>query len=250
MIYSTKSPHIGSSFSMVELLVALYWKILNLKEGKLTDPNRDKMLLSKGHGCAALYAVLAKRGFIDKKEFEGFAKDSCSLGQHPNRDIKSGIEITSGSLGHGLSIGNGMALAAKNDNSDSRIFVFMGDGELNEGSVWEAALFAGHHNLDNLIAVIDRNKLQALGSSSDIMNLSPLSDKWKAFGWGVKTVNGHDIDEIIAALESVPFEEGKPSCLIADTVKGKGVSFMENNFKWHDKCPDEKEYQAALEELK
>jgi transketolase len=249
MIYRTKSPHIGSSFSMVELLIVLYFKILSIEPGKSTHPNRDRFLLSKGHGCPALYAVLAKRGFLSKEELNKFAVDGSILGQHPNRNLKQGIEITAGSLGHGLSQANGMALAAKYDQAKYRIFVFLGDGELNEGSVWEAALFASHHQLDNLIAIIDRNRLQALGKESEILNLEPLAEKWRSFNWAVKEIDGHNFAEIIAAFSKIPLEKGKPTCIIAQTIKGKGVSFMENNPLWHDKYPDEAEYQKAKQEL-
>jgi len=240
MIYRTKSPHIGSSFSMVELLIALYYGIFKEK---------DRFLLSKGHGCPAFFAVLAKKGLLKKEELDSFAEDGACLGQHPNRDISKGIEITSGSLGHGLSLGSGMALAEKYDKSEHRVFVFLGDGELNEGSVWEAALFAGHHKLDNLTAIIDRNRFQALGAGVDIMNLEPLAGKWISFGWAAKEINGHNFKEIFETLEKLPLEKGKPNCIIANTIKGKGVSFMENDFRWHDKCPNEEEYQRALEEL-
>ncbi|MFH1509918.1 MAG: transketolase [Candidatus Nealsonbacteria bacterium] len=249
MIYKTKSPHIGSSLSMVDIFVALYSNILNINPENPSDKNRDRLLLSKGHGCATLFAVLAKKGFINKEDLDSFAKDGSFLGQHPNMDIKKGIELTSGSLGHGLSIGAGIALAGKYDKEKYRTFVYLGDGEINEGSVWEAALFASHYGLDNLIAIIDRNKLQALGKGEDIMNLEPLADKWKSFGWGVKEIDGHNIEEIVSVLESIPFETGKPTCIIANTVKGKGFSFMENDFRWHDKCPNEEEYQKALKEL-
>jgi transketolase len=244
MIYRTRSPHIGSSLSMVDIFVALYFGVLkNLDDFE----DRDRLLLSKGHGCATLFSVLCKKGLISKEELDSFAKDGGCLGQHPNRNIKKGIEITSGSLGHGLSIGAGMALAAKYDKKDYRIFVYMGDGELNEGSVWEAALFSAHHKLDNLIAIVDRNRLQALGQGKDIMNLDPLADKWKSFGWAVKEIDGHNMEEITESLSG--FEKGKPACIIVNTVKGKGVSFMENDYRWHDKCPDETEYQKALKEL-
>ena len=250
IIYRTKSPHIGSSLSMVELLVVLYFRILSLDPGKPSDKNRDRFLLSKGHGCPALFAILAKKGFLTKEDLDGFALNGDCLGQHPNRDVGKGIEITSGSLGHGLSQGSGMALAGKYDKANYRVFAFLGDGELNEGSVWEAALFASHHKLDNLVVIIDRNRLQALGSGSEIMNLEPLAEKWASFGWAVKEIDGHNFEEIIGALEKIPLEKGKPTCIIANTTKGKGISFMENDFRWHDKFPDEKEYQKALEELK
>jgi transketolase len=249
MIYRTKSPHIGSSFSMVELLVALYFKILRVNPKNPEDPNRDRFLLSKGHGVPALYPVLAERGFIKKEILEDFARDGGTLEQHPTRNLSQGIEITSGSLGHGLSIGVGMALAGKYDKEDYRIFTFLSDGELEEGSSWEAIMFASHHQLDNLIAIVDYNKLQAMGKVSEIINLEPLSERWQSFGWEVREIDGHNFEEIFSTLEILPFKKGKPSCLIAHTIKGKGVSFMEGDPRWHDKYPDEEEYKKALAEL-
>jgi len=249
MIYRTRSPHIGSSLSMVELFTVLYFKVLSLNSNNPKDENRDRFILSKGHGCATLFAVLARKGFLKEEEVKSFAVDGGCLGQHPNRDVEKGIEITSGSLGHGLSVSAGMALAGKYDDAEYRVFAFLGDGELNEGTVWEGALFASHNKLDNLTVIIDRNRLQALGEGERIMSLEPLADKWKAFGWGVREIDGHNFEEIIKSLESIPFEKGKPSCIIANTIKGKGISFMENDFRWHDKCPDEAEYQKALKEL-
>ncbi|MFH1181034.1 MAG: transketolase [bacterium] len=250
ILYRTKSPHIGSCFSMVELLTALYFKILKIDPKNPADPNRDRFVLSKGHGAPALYAVLAKRGFIGKEALAGFAKDGGTLEQHPNRNVSQGIEITSGSLGHGLSIAAGMALAGKYDKANWRVFAFSSDGDLEEGSSWEAIMFAGHHKLDNLIAIVDYNKLTAMGRIKEILDLDPLAEKWRAFDWEVKEVDGHNMEEIINALENIPFKNGKPSCLISHTIKGKGVSFMENDPKWHDKCPDEQEYEKAAEELK
>jgi len=250
MIYRTKSPHIGSSLSMVDLFTVLYFKILSLDSKNPKNENRDRFVLSKGHGCATLFAVLGKKGFLEEEEIKTFAQDGGCLGQHPNRDIEKGIEITSGSLGHGLSVSAGMALAGKYNNANYRVFAFLGDGELDEGTVWEGALFSSHHKLDNLTVIIDRNRLQALGEGEKIINLEPLAEKWESFGFRVKEIDGHNFEEIIKSLESVPFEKGKPSCIIANTIKGKGISFMENDFRWHDKCPDEMEYQKALEELK
>jgi len=250
MIYRTKSPHIGCSFSMVEILVALYFKILLIDPKNPEDPNRDKFLLSKGHGCPALYPVLAERGFFDKELLEKFAINGGALEGHPTRNISQGIEMSSGSVGHGLSIGAGMSLAAKYDKKNYRIFVFLGDGELDEGTNWEAIMFAAHHQLDNLVAIIDRNQLQILGRTSEVLDLEPLNEKWNSFGWAVREIDGHNFKEIFNALEKIPFQSGKPSCIIAQTVKGKGVSFMENELRWHDKCPNDEEYKKALEELK
>ena len=250
MIYRTKSPHIGCSFSMVEILVALYFKILKVDPKNPADPNRDRFILSKGHGVAALYPVLAEKGFFSKKVLEGFAIDNGTLEQHPTRKVSFGIETSSGSVGHGLSLGLGMALEAKYEKRPTRTFVFLGDGELNEGSNWEAIVFASHHKLDNLTAIVDRNKCQILGRTNEVLELEPLAEKWRSFGWAIKEIDGHNFKEIFSALENIPFEIGKPSCVIANTVKGKGVSFMENELRWHDKYPDEEEYKKASAELR
>ncbi len=249
IIYQTRSPHIGSCFSMVEILVALYFRILSVFPENANNPNRDRFILSKGHGCPALCAVLAKKGILSKKVFDLISKDGGLIGTHPDRNVEQGIEITSGSLGHGLSLGVGMALAAKNDKKNYRVFVFLGDGELEEGSNWEAIMFAAHHKLDNLIAIVDYNKLQILGRVSDVMKLEPLRDKWRSFGWEVKEVNGHNFKKLLSVFKKIPFKSEKPSVVIANTIKGKGVSFMENELRWHDRCPNDEEYKKALEEI-
>jgi transketolase len=249
MIYSTKSPHLGPSFSIVEILVALYFRCLKISPQNCRDKNRDRFILSKGHGCPALYAVLCQRGFFTEKTLKGFAIDNGTLEQHPSRNILKGIEVSTGSLGHGLSIGAGMAIAAKFDKAKYRIFVLLSDGELNEGSTWEAAMFAAHRGLDNLIAIVDYNKMQATGKTEEIVSLEPLTDKWCAFGWEIKEIEGHNFVQIINALEDIPFKMNKPSVVIAHTVKGKGVSFMQDSLLWHYRCPDKEEYQKALKEL-
>ncbi len=250
IIHKSKSPHIGSSFSTVEILTALYFRILKIDPENPTDENRDRFIMSKGHGCPALYATLSHRGFFSREILEGFAIDGGTLEQHPTRNLAWGIEVSTGSLGHGLSIGVGMALGAKNKKQGYRTFVLMSDGECNEGSVWEAAMFAPKYRLDNLIAVIDYNKLQALGRTAETVQFEPFADKWKSFGWAVREIDGHDVDEIVRILSSVPFEEGKPSVIITHTIKGKGVSFMEDKLLWHYKTPDEGELNKALEELR
>ena len=193
--------------------------------------------------------MLHRRGFIDDQVVEGFAKDGGTLEQHPNRKLEWGIECSTGSLGHGLSVGAGMALAAKRDRRDSRVFVLLSDGETNEGSTWEAAMFAAQHKLDNLVAVIDYNKMQALGQTEEIIHLDPYAEKWESFGWSPVEVNGHDIGDLTKAFDRVPFSTGKPSCVIAHTVKGKGVCFMEGNLLWHYRCPDPEEFEKAVCEL-
>lgn len=247
MIHRTKSPHIGSSFSSIEILVALFNNELNLSNNKLDDPERDRFIMSKGHACAALYATLAEFNFFDKEDLGQFAIDDGIFERHSNIDLKRGIEVSAGSLGHGLSIGTGMALAARMDRRLYKTCVLMSDGELNEGSVWEAVMFAGHHKLSNLVALVDANRIQALGFTKDIIDLEPLVDKWSAFGWHAKEVDGHSFQEIRTAFSDL--SEERPNVLVLHTVKGKGVSFMENNLLWHYRAPDDEEYKKALQEL-
>lgn len=249
LIYQTRSPHIGPSFSCVEILISLYFSVMNVSPENPFDDNRDRFILSKGHACPALYAVLAQKGFLNEKCLRGFACDDGEMEQHPNRDLGKGIEISSGSLGHGLSIGVGMALAGKTDVKDYKTYILLGDGELNEGSVWEAVMFASHHHLDNLIVIVDYNKMQALGFTSDVISLEPLGKKWEAFGWMVREIDGHNLQQMDDTLKEAPFAKGKPSVVIANTIKGKGVSFMENDLLWHYRAPDRNEYERALKEL-
>ncbi|MEW6685263.1 MAG: transketolase [Candidatus Edwardsbacteria bacterium] len=249
MIYETKSPHIGSSFSAVEILAALFFKYIRIDCRNPFDEDRDRFILSKGHACSTFYVVLYKKGFLKEEDLKKFAVNNGLLEQHPTRDVQKGIEISTGSLGHGLSIGVGMALAAKRDKKNYRIFVLLSDGELNEGSVWEAIMFAAHHRLDNLVAIVDCNKVQALGHTRDIINMEPLSEKWLSFGWVVKEIDGHDFKQIFEVFDLLSFSTGKPNVIIAHTTKGKGVSFMEDNVLWHYRAPDDKEYKMALREL-
>ncbi len=247
MIHRTGSPHIGPCFSIVEILVALYFKALKASPETTDDPDRDRFILSKGHACPALYAVLSERGFMSRDDLKGFAVNGGTLEQHPAQDLDRGIEISTGSLGHGLSVAAGMALAGRLDNREYKVHVLLSDGELNEGSVWEAAMFAGHHRLDNLVALVDYNRMQALGGTGDILGLEPLGEKWRAFGWYVQEIDGHDFSQIFKALDSLSSE--KPNVLILQTVKGRGVSFMENQVLWHYRSPDDEEYEGALKEL-
>ena len=249
MVHTTKSPHVGSAYSCVELLVALYFKALHISANGLEHPDRDRFIFSKGHACAALYAVLHLKGFLSKKDLDGFGIDGGVLEEHPTRNLKRGIEVSTGSLGHGLSVATGMALAAKKDQKSHRAFVLISDGELNEGSVWEAALFAAQHKLSNLVLIIDYNKMQAVGFPKNTLELEPLADKWDAFGWAVTQVDGHDFVDIFKALDALTLSVSKPNVIIAHTVKGRGVSFMENNLLWHYRPPDEEEYGKALKEL-
>jgi len=247
--FSSKSGHIGSSLSCVDLLVALYFRFLKVVPGQPLARDRDRFLMSKGHACVPFYGCLERLGFIPSDVLARYGEEGGTLGHHPFKCAEYGIEISTGSLGHGLSIGCGMAFTAKLSAFPWRTVVLMSDGEQNEGSVWEAAMFAAQHRLDNLLAIVDFNKMQALGNNAEIVNIEKLDERYRAFGWNVRRLDGHDIPQILDALSAVPFEAGKPSAIIADTVKGKGISFMENSLLWHYRCPDPTEYQAALSEL-
>ena len=248
MCLAGKSSHIGTALSAVDMLVVMYFNTLNVNPGEPQWPGRDRFILSKGHGGAALYAVLARRGFFPVADLDGYCSDGSFMIGHCDRKVP-GVEVSTGSLGHGLSIGVGMALAARYDKASSRVFVLLGDGECDEGAVWEAAMSAGHFGLDGLTALVDHNKQQALGHVVDVMTLEPLAEKFKAFGWSVREIDGHDMREIVEVLDRTPFEKGRPSMIIANTVKGKGVSFMEDELLWHYKSLTEEEAGKALAEL-
>lgn len=241
--------HIGSSLSCVELLVSLYFDRLNIDPKNPVAQNRDRFILSKGHAVSCLYATLAEREFFPKELLENYCCDGSTLPGHATLGSVPGIEVSTGSLGQGLPIGNGIALAGKCDGHPYKVFVLMSDGECDEGSVWEAALFASHHELDNLVAIVDYNKIQALGYTKDVLKLDPFADKWKAFGWEIKEIDGHNFEEIETALKKIPFVENKPSLIIAHTVKGKGVSFMEDKLLWHYRSPNNEECEKAMKEL-
>ncbi len=249
MTHRAHSSHVGTSLSIADLLAVLYNGILRVDPDQPEWPERDRFILSKGHGCAALYAVLAEQGFFPKEWLETYCQDGTRLAGHITHHGVPGVEVSTGSLGHGLSIACGMALAAKRDGRSYRIFVLLSDGECDEGSTWEAALFAPHHHLDSLVAIIDYNKIQSLGLIKEVLNLEPLATKWQAFGWAVREIDGHNLSQIEDVLQHVPFESGRPSCIIAHTVKGKGVSFMENQVAWHYKSPDAQQLRQALKEL-
>lgn len=234
---------------MAELLAALYGGVLRIDPANPAWADRDRFILSKGHACAAYYAALAERGFFPKAWLETFYRDGGRLAGHATHTGVPGIEFSTGSLGHGLSVATGMALAGKRDVAPWRVFVLLSDGECDEGSTWEPALFAPQHRLDNLVAIVDYNKIQSLGRTKDVINLDPFADKWKAFGWAVREIDGHDAEQVLATLASVPFEAGRPSCIIAHTVKGKGVSFMEDELLWHYRNPSIEEYAAAVKEI-
>lgn len=249
MIYNSQTSHIGAALSCVDILSVLYFKILKVDPVNPWLPNRDRFILSKGHAASALYATLSKRGFFPEKVLNEYCKDGSHLPGHSTMHCVPGVEVSTGSLGHGLSIGIGIALAARHDNRNCRTFVLLSDGECNEGSLWEAVMFAAHHKLDNLIAIVDCNKLQAFGETKKVIDLEPLADKWSTFGWAVKEIDGHNFNKIEDNLKQIPFKKGNPSAIIANTIKGKGVSFMENNLVWHYKSPTEEQYKIAIKEI-
>jgi len=249
MTHRAKSSHVGSSLSMVDILAVLYGGILRVKPSQPDWPERDRFILSKGHGAAAVYAVLAETGFFPQAALENYYLDGSVLAGHITHTEVPGVDASTGSLGHGLAIACGMALVGKQEGRPYRVFVMLSDGECDEGSTWEAALFAPHHHLDNLVAIVDYNKIQSLARVEEVLNLEPLAEKWQSFGWSVVEIDGHDFAEIHQGLRTVPFEPGRPSCVIAHTVKGKGVSFMENRLAWHYQPPNSEELHRALAEL-
>jgi transketolase len=249
MVAAANSSHVGSALSIVDIMVVLYFRVMNLK---VADPGwlgRDRFILSKGHGCTALYATLAAKGFFPETDLDRYYRDGGKLAGHPVKDSAPGIEASTGSLGHGLSIGIGMALAAKRDHRDYRVFVLLGDGECNEGTVWEAAMCAAHHRLNNLVVIVDHNQLQGLGRTDEIVCLQSLAAKWKSFGCAVREADGHNVRELLDLCDALPFENDLPSVIIAHTVKGKGVSFMEGQLAWHYKSPNQAQLEQALKEL-
>jgi transketolase len=248
MLTLAGSGHTGGSLSEVEILLALYYYKLRHNPKDPEWPKRDRFILSKGHGCPTLYAVLADCGYFPKEELWTLRKIGSRLQGHPQLGLP-GLEASTGSLGQGLSIANGMALAARLDNLDIRIYCLMGDGEINEGQIWEAALTAAHYKLDNVCGLIDVNKLQIDGFTGDIKNLEPLADKWRSFNWHVLEVDGHNLKELMSALDKAESLKSKPTVIIAHTIKGKGISFMENKVEWHGVAPKKEELERALKEL-
>lgn len=248
MIYRAKTGHIGGDFSVMEILVALYYSEMHAAPELAEDPSRDRFILSKGHSVEALYAVLADKGFFPKSDLMTYSQYLSKYIGHPNNKIK-GIEMNSGSLGHGLSVSVGMALAGKMDARDYRVYTVMGDGELAEGSVWEGAMTAGHYKLDNLTAIIDRNRLQISGTTEQVMAQDDQDMRWAGFGWNVLHAAGNDIAALQEAIRSAKACHGKPTVIIADTTKGYGVSFIENRVEWHHKVPTEEQYLKAVQEL-
>jgi transketolase len=248
MVHAAKASHIGGALSMADVLAVLYSEVLRTRSAEPKWPERDRFILSKGHCCAGVYAALALCGFIPLEELKTYGQDDSRLMTHISHKVP-GVEFSTGSLGHGLPFGCGKALAAKRTGAAWRTFVVLSDGELDEGSNWEAILFAPQHRLDNLIAVVDYNKIQSLGPISEVLELAPLAEKFRAFRWSVREVDGHDHDAIRAALAGVPWEPGKPSCLIAHTIKGKGVEFMQNDLLWHYRNPGDVQLAEALRQL-
>ena len=250
MLAKAGSGHPGSSLSTVDLLVALFYNKLKHNPQQPAWPDRDRFVLSKGHGCPALYAVLAEKGYFGIDKLDTLRQFGSILQGHPCMKTTPGIEISGGSLGQGLSVGLGIALAAKLDKKDYRTYVMLGDGELAEGQVWEAAMAASHYKADNLCAIIDQNGLQIDGFIHEIMSSYPIPDKWRGFGWHVIEINGHDYKAISSAYDEAETVKGKPTVIVAKTIKGKGVSFMENQVDWHGKAPSKDEAERALAELK
>jgi transketolase len=244
-----KSSHIGSVFSIADILAVLYGEILQVDPQNPTWSARDRFILSKGHAGAGVYAVLAERGFFPVEKLNTHYQDGSDLSGHVSHKGIPGVEFSTGSLGHGLPVGAGMAYGAKLDDLSHRVFVLLSDGECDEGSNWEAILFAAHHHLDNLVAIIDYNKLQSITTIKETLNLEPFADKWRSFGWAVQEIDGHDHSAIQSACLQIPFELGKPNCIIAHTTKGKGVSFMEDSVLWHYRSAQGEEYEKALQEL-
>lgn len=248
MVTRSKASHIGSALSISDIIAVLYTDVLRIDPAKPTISDRDRFILSKGHACVAIYAALAERGFFPVSELETYGLDYSNLMNHISHKVP-GVEFSTGALGHGLPFGVGKAFAAIHLHADWRVFVLLSDGEMDEGSNWEAFMFAAHHNLDNLVAIIDYNKLQSLTTVEKTLGLEPLAEKLRAFGWSVREVDGHDHDQLKQSLSSVPWELGKPSMLIAHTIKGKGVSFMENKVEWHYRSPNSEQLAQALAEL-
>jgi len=250
MVYDAKLGHIGGDFSATDILVALYFGgVLRVDPKRPDMPDRDRFILSKGHGAGMLYTVLAHAGFFSTDELSTFAQPLSRLNGHPNRTKVPGVETNTGPLGHGLPVAVGCALGTKMDGTASRTFVVTGDGELQEGSNWEAAMSAAHYKLDNLTVIVDRNGLQQGDFTEQTMHLDPLADKWKAFGWSVREVDGHDFGALLNTFHQLPFEWGRPNCIIAHTHKGNGVSFMRDRAAWHHRVPNADEFAQALVEL-
>ncbi len=243
------SSHVGAAFSMADIVAVLYGSVLRVNPANPKDPARDRFILSKGHAGSAVYAALAERGFFPIERLLDHCQDGADLSGHISHKNIPGVELSTGSLGHGLSVATGMAYAGKRANATHRVFALLSDGECDEGSNWEPILFAPHHRLDNLVAIIDYNKIQSLAPVAETLTLEPFADKWRAFGWAVREVDGHNHAALRDALSTAPWTPGKPSCVIAHTTKGKGVSYMENTVAWHYRTAKGADFDKALEEL-
>lgn len=248
-VYSAQSGHPGGALSATEILTVLYFNQMNIDPERPDDENRDRFVLSKGHASAGLYATLAERGFFDKSELKNFRKLGSMLQGHPDMKHIPGVDMTTGSLGQGLSAANGMAMASKIDKRGFRVYCLVGDGEIEEGQIWEAAMTSSHYKLDNLCLIIDNNNLQIDGKVTEVMSIYPLKEKLQSFGFEVFEVDGNNIDELITVFQKAKTIKEKPTAVIAKTIKGKGVDFMENQVSWHGKAPKEEEYKLAMEEL-
>lgn len=249
-VYTARSGHVGGSFSIVDALTVLYFHTMRIDPGSSKDPDRDRFVLSKGHCSPALYAVLALRGYFPKEDMKKFRSIHHHMSGHVEMNHVNGVDMSAGSLGQGLSAAVGMALAGKLDGKDYRVYAAMGDGEIAEGQIWEASMAAPHYKLDNLCAMVDVNRLQIDGTTDDVMSSAPLGDKFRAFGWHVIEVDGHDFGAMADAFEEAASVKGKPTMVLLHTIKGKGVSFMENQVGWHGKAPSDAEYEQAMNELK
>jgi len=249
MVHAANASHIGTGLSMADILAVLYSGVLRVDSKRPDWPERDRLVVSKGHGAAALYAALAHAGFFPRERLATFCQDGSPFAGHVSYGVP-GVDFSTGSLGHGLSLAAGVALGFKLDGKPGRAFAILSDGECDEGSIWEAALFAPHHGLDNLVAIIDYNKIQSFGTVKEVLDLEPFADKWAAFRWSVEVLDGHDHEALAGALAKIPRETGKPTLILAHTVKGKGVQFMENKLLWHYKSPDKAQLEQAIAEVK
>jgi transketolase len=249
MVNEAQSGHPGGSLSICEIVTALYFKEMNIDPKNPNWENRDRFVLSKGHAAPVLYAALAEKGYFPKEELMSLRKIDSMLQGHPDMKGIPGVDMTTGSLGQGLSAANGIALAGKIDKKDYRVFAIIGDGESQEGIIWESAMFAAHHKLDNITVFLDHNGLQIDGPNEEVMSIEPIGDKFKAFGWHVINIDGHSFEEIFEAIDEAKNTKGKPTMIVAKTIKGKGVSFMENQVGWHGKAPSEEQTIQAIEEL-
>ena len=249
-VFNASSGHPGGSLSIADVMTVLYFNEMNIDEKNPKWEDRDRLVLSKGHCSPVLYSCLAERGFFEKEKLKTFRNINSNLQGHPDMNKVPGVDMTSGSLGQGLSAANGMAIAGKLDNKNYRVYAVLGDGEIEEGQIWEAAMAASHYKLDNLCVIVDKNNLQIDGLTDEVMSSKPLDQKFNSFGFEVITIDGNNIEEIMKAFEKAKTVKNKPTCIIAETVKGNGVSFMEGKAGWHGKAPNEEQYNLAMEDLK